>query len=248
MILIFSDLHLGRFKDQDASLLTDIESCLNKYSVKPSTQLEEVIFLGDVFDSFMEYPSNISGYALQFSGLLKTLLKKGINVSYHVGNHDPWHSSFFSGILGNNLYFAPVRRKLSSRQAYLSHGDEASTYNYRGRIARYFMRSTFWYRTYTTVLPSTAGQKIPAWISRKFAGLEPRQKTIDNLKYAAHEILGNSNVDLVLFGHAHQSVSELTSDGQYVNTGSWLLSRSYVEISEESVNIRLYSNERPSAS
>jgi len=191
----------------------------------------------------MEYPNKTSAIASQFADLLRNYQAKGITVSYHVGNHDPWHSTFFKEQLNDNLFLAPVKREIYSKKAYLSHGDEASSRNIRGRVSRYFMRSNFWYRVYTTVLPAGIGQRIPAWISRKYAGLTPRQETIDDLKYAAHEILNMSEVDLVLFGHAHQSVSELTFDGHYINTGSWLLNRSYVEISEQSVDVRLYSDQ-----
>ena len=243
LILIFADLHLGRFDDQDASLLTDMEACIDGYLGNPSSQLHEIIFLGDVFDSYMEYPNDISMLTTQFANLLKSYQKQGITVSYHVGNHDPWHSTFFRRQLNDNLFLAPVKREIYTKRAYLSHGDEVSSYTLRGRVARYFMRSPFWYRLYTMILPPDVGQKIPAWISRKYAGLSPRQETIDGLKYPAFEILNTSDFDLVLFGHAHQSASELTSDGQYINTGSWLLNRSYIEISEQSVTVRLYSNQ-----
>ncbi len=191
----------------------------------------------------MEYPGNLPVLATKFADLLESYQTRGIAVSYHVGNHDPWHSTFFMKRLNGNLYQAPLTREIYTKKTYLSHGDEASSNNFRGRVARYFMRSTFWYRVYTTLLPSGIGQKIPTWISRKYAGLNPRQETIDSLRYAAHEILNTSEVDLVLFGHAHQSACELTSDGQYINAGSWLLNRSYVEISEQSVDVRLYSKQ-----
>lgn len=191
----------------------------------------------------MEYPDKVTSIAIQFAGFVARIQSMGITVSYHVGNHDPWHSSFFVNRLDGKLFRSPARRELCSRRAYLSHGDETVPRPLSGRIARYFMRNQLWYRAYTMILPSSLGQRIPAWVSRKYAGLEPRPATVQALRNAALEILDASEIDLVVFGHAHQTASELTASGQYVNSGSWLLSRSFIEIKKDSVRIRLFEKE-----
>jgi UDP-2,3-diacylglucosamine hydrolase len=242
VILIFSDLHLGRFPDQDSDILRDLEVCLSMYEKKQPKLLTEIILLGDVFDAFLEFENNISDITREISEVIVGLQSRDIRVSYHVGNHDAWHKNYFDKLLHGRLYRKPHTRRIGSRKVYLSHGDEAEKYSLSGRIIRQIMRSDLSFKLYTALLPSKMGQRIPQQISRKKAGLAPESSTIEALYLAALEILDSSDVDLVIYGHAHQSSTDVSIGGQYINTGSWLLNRSYVELTEDSVRVRLYNS------
>jgi UDP-2,3-diacylglucosamine hydrolase len=242
VILIFSDLHLGRFPNQDPDILRDLEACLNMYEQTRPKSLTEIILLGDVFDAFLEFENNIPDITREVGELLKDLQSRDIRVSYHAGNHDAWHKTYFDELLHGRLYRKPHTRKIGSRKVYLSHGDEAEKYSLSGRFFRQIMRSDLSFKMYTSLLPSKIGQRIPQQISRKKAGLSPDSSTIEALHLSAREILDFSDIDLVIYGHAHQSSTDVSVGGQYVNTGSWLLSRSYVELTEDSVRVRLYNS------
>ena len=242
MIFVFSDLHLGRFPDKDQEILDDLRSCLFDSAQDESHTLTEIILLGDVFDSYMEFVGRLPDIAVKMVELIDELQSKGILVSYHVGNHDPWHKSFFYDRLEGRLYHAPQTRQIGERLVYLSHGDEADEYSVFGRFARRIMRSEWSYRLYTSVIPYKWGQQLPQFLSRKYAGLAPESATIKALHLAGLEVLNASEIDLVLFGHAHQSTTDVSVNGQYVNTGSWLLNRSYVELTEDSVRVRLFNS------
>ena len=241
MILIFSDMHLGRFPEQDDEILCDLRSCISEMRTLNSETIREVVFLGDVFDAFIEFTGNLPEIAIRFSTLIADMQSIGIAVSYHVGNHDPWHKNYFDKQLDGRLYRKPRTRRIGKRMVYLSHGDESETRSIFGSLARSIMRSDLSFTLYTALLPNRFGQRLPQWVSRKFSGLGPDPTTIQALHLSGLEILDSTDVDLVIYGHAHQSTTDISIGGQYVNTGSWLLSRSYAELTNDSIQIKLYS-------
>lgn len=231
MTLVFSDLHLGRSPERDSVLVTNLSRCIDSYG----QAVDEVVFLGDIFDAFLEYPDSVQSIALLMQPVFQGLLDNNISVHYHVGNHDPWHLSFFSETIGIPVYSKPVIREIDGLSIYFSHGDEEDIGGRMSRGIRQIIRSGFSYRLYRFVLPARFGQWLPEWVSRGHSSSIVKLQTAVNLAGGAGRILRSTDCEVVIFGHSHQQLRSKTSDGLYINTGSWFVDGSYVEITSDSI-------------
>ncbi|GMQ81140.1 MAG: hypothetical protein BMS9Abin05_0571 [Rhodothermia bacterium] len=182
----------------------------------------------------MEYKSKIDPEVSYLRSIVDEARSQNVSLSYHVGNHDPWHLDYMEDRLGFNLVTRPLVRTLSGRQVYLSHGDEEDVRGFRSRFARHLMRTAIYYNLYR-LLPAGIGQTLPRWISRKYADPRPNAYTIERLKIAASDILESKKVDCVIFGHSHQQSHSTFRTGDYFNSGSWFIDLSYLEILQDTV-------------
>ena len=226
MILVLSDLHIGRSDTLDPALVARLIEC-----VKASmADLEEVVLLGDVFDSYLEYRNQPDPIVDRVRPLFHLLASEGIQISYHVGNHDPWHLTYFETEFGISVETEPLTRDIESKRIYFSHGDEEDHQRIRTRVGRHFMRRRIYYWLYRTFLPRNFGQALPKIMSRHFEAGQLRTKTIEALSEASNRILDEGSADVVIFGHSHFQCEMNWESGSYFNSGSWFDDLSYLEI------------------
>ncbi len=232
MTLIFSDLHLGRSPEHDPDMIRDLESCVESHN-----GVREVIILGDLFDAYLEYPGSIPMVVETIMPLFRTFQERGIEIHYHVGNHDLWHLDYFLSQVGVQLHIKPVRRTLFDARVFFSHGDEEDPGEGLSRLVHVIIRHPFSYRLYRTILPARWGQALPKWVSRRFASSESKPTTVRSLRKAAESILKSDDVDVVVFGHSHRATKIDTQHGTYVNTGSWWIERSFAGIDTSGIRL-----------
>lgn len=189
----------------------------------------------------MEYKSRIDSEVCFLRPIVEEARSQNVSLSYHVGNHDPWHLNFMESQLGFKLVTKPLQRSLHGRQVYLSHGDEEDVRGLRSKLFRHLMRTDVYYKMYR-LLPAKIGQTIPRWISRKYADPRPNSSTIEHLRRAASDILESNQVDCVIFGHSHQQSLDSFQNGDYFNTGSWFIDLSYLEILPNKIERRRWQN------
>jgi len=240
LTLIFSDLHLGRSAIADAGLVESLSSCISAYA----GELEEVILLGDVFDAYMEYPGRREPVIDVFSPVLELPALRDVRISYHVGNHDPWHLTYFRDAFGVLVIRRPVVRKLAGRETYLSHGDEEDAGGPWSRVLRHFMRQDFYFWLYRTVIPAPFGQKLPRFVSQKWGRTGVRDETVFALRTAARRIVDAGIAEVVVFGHSHRQEEVNWQDGSYLNVGSWFEDLSYLEVWPNSIVRANWANSR----
>lgn len=241
VILVISDIHLGRSPQKDVELVDHLADCVRFYG----TNLIELIFLGDVFDAYMEYPKVTDSCVTLLRPLFEELQFRKVIVTYHVGNHDPWHLTCFQSEFGITVLHAPIRRTVNRRNYYLSHGDKEANRGLYTRIARHFMRSPVYYRLYRKVLPAQMGQDLPRWVSRKYASLHVNNDTVRTLQGAASQILLSEEIDIVIMGHCHEQSKETLLGGHYYNSGSWYVDLSYLEIRPNTVILKKWKEIQP---
>ena len=220
-------------------MIRELEACLESY-----TGVREVIFLGDLFDAYLEYPRSIQAVADMVAPLFRTLIERGVDVHYHIGNHDLWHLDHFSIRVGVHLHQKPVVRVLFDRRYYFSHGDEEDLGRGLARLAQQIMRHPLSYRLYRMILPANLGQALPEWVSRCFATSESKLATMQSLLVASEAVLKSDDIDVVVLGHSHSVTRIETTDGTYLNTGSWWLKRSFLEISPSGDRLRIWETGR----
>jgi len=231
LTLIFSDLHLGRSAFADAGLVENLSACLSAHA----GELEEVILLGDVFDSYMEYPGRPDPVVEILRQVIELPSLRGVRFSYHVGNHDAWHLSYFEDAFGIRVFHEPVVRQFSGRDTYLSHGDEEDAGRLWSRILRHFMREDLYFRLYRTLIPAFLGQRLPRFVSRKWGRSTVREETALALRGAARRILQSGAAEVVVFGHSHRQEEMNWQEGCYYNVGSWFEDLSYLQVWPNSI-------------
>lgn len=231
MIFIVSDLHLGKRPETDTRSLQELEACI------AASEARTVVFLGDVFDAFIESSHRPPESFNTWANLARRLINSGLTLHYVMGNHDRWHRHLVADIIG-----APPTRgtKLldwNGQTVHLEHGDNGQPHRLATRFARWFSDQKWVHSCFTLLLPFGGAQSVAAGVSRHFASFDPNPATVDALRqYAAKTIQSEDSVGIVM-GHCHQpGLFDLTNDlarkAWYANSGDWFGSRSFVLLAD----------------
>ena len=132
MILVVSDLHLGKRPELDRSSLSDLRACIDHYPSPPI----RIVFLGDTFDAFIEYPGRIPAPVQEWSILVRDLMSQNIEVTYFAGNHDRWHLGFISNLLRRPVARKPEVTMVGGRTIWMEHGDQADKHSRLVQLGR----------------------------------------------------------------------------------------------------------------
>lgn len=238
MIFIVSDLHLGKSPDTDTESLQELNACIE------ASGASKVVFLGDVFDAFIESRHRPPFIVQKWGELAAALRDSGIDITYVMGNHDRWHRRFVSDVIG----VAPIRGaaciKLGTEAIHLEHGDDGQPHQPATNVARWLSDQPLIYHTYTTLLPFGGAQRLAAAVSRRFASFEPDPSTVQALQHHALRTLESSDAAGVVMGHCHQpglfDLSEkLGRPAWYANSGDWYERRSFVLLPDDPRAVQL---------
>ncbi len=232
MTLFLSDLHLGRgtpgaTRDADrdaAALLRAHEAELLAGGT--------LVLLGDVFDQFIEYRHLVPKSAPRLAGAVAGLADAGVRVLYAVGNRDPWHVDYVETGLGATLLRRPTRIETDGLGVYLAHGDRHARRRPAGPSSfQPLLRAPMMARLYRMGLPGDAGFGFAQWVARRFGSDgAPTPDEVDVLERAATDILARPDIDVVAFGHVHQTALRSLPGGTYLNPGYWFGDRTFARI------------------
>ena len=239
VIFIVSDLHLGKSPGTDPERLDALRACIRAENVS------DVIFLGDVFDAFIESSAAPPPVVAQWGDLVRTLRREGIRVRYLMGNHDRWHRRFVADSIGQPPIRHAMRIDAEGASIHLEHGDRAQPHPILTRAGRWLSDQAWMHRAYTMALPFGGAQALAARVSRRFASFEPnpfivnslREHALKTLRQGSVEGMGSvssaGSVEGVIMGHCHRAeLTDLTNEagqtGWYANSGDWYADRTYV--------------------
>ncbi len=217
MILILSDIHFGKADaSAERAKEADVVSLLRHYQ----SEITQLYLLGDVFDHFIEYRHSIPKGFSRFLGTLADLSDSGIDLTYFLGNHDPWHKDYFTTEFGASIVTDGRIEDHGQHRVYLTHGDgkagKRGVYKSLRPILRHRVPTTL----YRYVLPGDTGIGLARWSSRRFSAKETNMRTVSLMRDFAAGVLKDP-VDIVIMGHCHHAELTDMSDGIYLNTGSW---------------------------
>ena len=217
MILILSDLHLGKSSDVDERAKeADVVSLIRRFQ----PEMTQLCLLGDIFDHFIEYRLSIPKGFSRFLGLLGELADAGLDISYYLGNHDPWHMDYFRREFGVTMVEDSAIEHVGDRRVFFAHGDGKSQktglYGRLKPILRHPLPTTL----YRYILPGDTGIRLARWSSRHFSAKETNMETVSLMRQYAIKKLENG-ADIVVMGHCHHAELSEYSEGVYLNTGSW---------------------------
>ena len=231
MILVISDLHLGKHPEWDDEILHDLAICVE------ANGPETVLFLGDVFDAFIEGSGYTPDPVVKWVHAVESWIKQGTHVRYVMGNHDRWHRSLVRDVTGSAPVRDPILLDFGATRVHLEHGDRAESHGLLTRVGRWLSDQHLVYRTYAGLLPFGGAQRLAASVSRRAASFEANPDTISSLEQHADDVLSSDSVHGVVMGHSHVPTLNSGEHGWYMNTGDWYLGRTFGLIDVEGAKL-----------
>ncbi len=218
MIYFFSDVHLGLLeRDKDR----EIEDLLLAFLDKASENAETIAILGDLFDYWFEYKTVVPKYFYRTLTKLESLVRRGIEIVYVMGNHDFGHLDFFEKELGIPVHDADIEREFYGKKFYLSHGDGKALNDAGYLVLKKILRSPLSNKLYRKIHPdcgiglaSSSSKTSRTYTDKRTYGVR------DGLQIFAEKKI-SEGFDYVVMGHMHLPKFVPIEKGYYLNLGAW---------------------------
>ena len=228
-VFLVSDVHLGAVPPRT-------EEAFRRWLLHVKESGSRLIINGDLFDFWFEYRRVILGEHVRVLALLADLVESGIPVLIMGGNHDWWGGDFLRQRIGVDFRREPVRLRVKGKSLLLAHGDGLGSGDLGYRILRLALRGRFtrWlFRWLHPDLGVRIADRVSGTRTHLASGLGPandgRREFLSH--WASGQLEQDATLDIVALGHGHLPVvSEVVPGRFYVNTGDWVLHRSYVTI------------------
>lgn len=206
-----------------------------------------LIVNGDLFDFWFEYGRVVPGEHVRVLALLAELVDSGVPVLVMGGNHDWWGGAFMRDCLGIEFHREPTRLQLMGKNVYLAHGDGLGKGDLGYRLLRLVLRGRVTRRLFKWLHPD-----VGAWVADRVSrtrteGTAPPSNAAARrhagrvrflAAWAAAKLEDEPEIDIVALGHCHAPVVQEQSPGRfYVNSGDWVVHRSYVTIDQAGVPV-----------
>jgi len=233
-----SDIHLGIESDKLNN--REQESVLIKFLEEIKTKAEELIIVGDLFDSWIEYKQVIPKGFYRFFTKFGELIESGVKVTYMAGNHDFWKGSFFKDEFGVEIFFSHIERIIGSRKFYIHHGDGLAYKDTGYKIMKKILRNKFSQFLYSWIHPD-----IGLWLAKKTSG---RSRGYTDYKdYSERDGLRDfaekkitEGFNYVVMGHMHKPEHIKFNKGEYINLGNWITSFTYGVFKGDKFELKKY--------
>jgi UDP-2,3-diacylglucosamine hydrolase len=236
-------MHFGRSSDAQAERAceADLVACLEAYA----GAIDHLYLVGDVFDAYIEYEHVVPKGFVRFQGLIARLTDHGIPVTYILGNHDPWHRTYFQDELGVTIVPDGCSADHAGWGVYCAHGDHLAgdAGGWASRL-RGLLRHPVCVRLYRALLPGDLGMGLARSVSRAVHGRGPNPDLVRALHHAARKRLQKPRTDLVVLGHSHVSTLTSSTEGVYLNLGTWFANRRYGCLDGDTVRLLQWNGTR----
>jgi len=234
-------MHFGRGTDaaereKEAALI----DCLEAHA----DRIDHLYLVGDVFDGFIEYRHLVPKGFVRFQALLARWTDRGTPVTYLLGNHDPWHRTYFSEELGVSLVSESLGVTHAGVRLHLAHGDAVASTHGLYTWLRPLMRHPVPMRVYQSLLPADLGLGLARWVSQMLHDEAPDPAVIEALRVHARKVLCDRETDITIMGHSHKAALHAWPEGVYVNTGNWYDHRTFARLDEEGIRLSRWNGTR----
>ncbi len=232
IIYFVSDHHFGRTGREDparAGATKPTKGAPTKEATKLHKFLEfiehikgcEALFIvGDFFDFYFEYKTQIPKAYFPILNALWELKKSGTQIHYIVGNHDFWIGDFFTKQLGARVYKKPLELTLQGRKVFIAHGNEFSRFD----PTKWILRNKLSIFLFHWIHPDIAWL-IGRWVSN----LSSKTGTAVKWEklYDIAEQKFDAGFDAVIFGHIHFPKHIKHQNKDFLLLGDWIRYFSY---------------------
>lgn len=214
---------MGGFDNATNSALEHDAAELVRYCATNGIRL---IFHGDLFDYWMEYPGRKPAYAQLFRDAVTQYAANHGNILSITGNHDNW----MLGLLeeeGFDIRHEHEFVNLDGKRVLILHGDglrDPSLALPRPLFHR-FLRHPAFVWMYRFILPFVWATGIMRWFSRWQRKRRPEPDDTQTLDQWAEMALDKGWADVVIAGHHHDIRHVKTNKGEYLNAGAFYRTR-----------------------
>lgn len=224
-VYFISDLHLGA---PDHAASREREDRVIRWIDSIKTDAQEIFFVGDVFDFWIEYKHCIPKGYIRFLGKLASLVDQGIKVSFFTGNHDMWMGDYFPSEMSIPVYKAPIRIICNEKSFMVGHGDGLGPGDYFYKLLKILFTSPICLWLFKRVHPSIGMGVAQFWSKSSRKG----KKEEDEVYKGEEEWLWQytkeqekiKHHDYYIFGHRHLPLDLPVGDkeSRYINLGEWI--------------------------
>jgi UDP-2,3-diacylglucosamine hydrolase len=231
-VVFIPDAHLRDPADDDYRDMTAFLDGLIE-RLGPS---DAVVIMGDLFDFWVGFRYVVPYRYLPILDRLYALSVKGVTIHYTEGNHDFFMGPFFTEFIGAHVHPDPWEFMHRGLRIYVAHGDQVNPRDWGYLLLRRLLRSPP-VRLIRHLAPPFVIERIArsmSWASRVYTDTKNDDKEALGREFAVARFF--EAYDAVVLGHFHHSTTwGMEINGRrrvYVNTGSWMERREYVELDD----------------
>jgi len=237
-VFIVSDVHLG-------AVPPETEQAFRRWLLHVKESGSRLIINGDLFDFWFEYRHVVLAEHVRVLAQLAELVESGVPVLLVGGNHDWWGGSFLRERIGVDFRQEPVTMRLHGKTVLLAHGDGLGAGDLGYRCLRLILRGrlTRWlFRWLHPDLGARLANRVSGTTRASTGGTAANVAARDRLAFltawARERLEADAGLDIVATGHAHRpAILELAPGRFYVNSGDWLVHRSYATLGESGIPV-----------
>lgn len=240
-IYFASDFHLGA-PNPETSLIR--EKKIVDWLSHIEKDAEEIYLVGDIFDFWFEYKRAIPRGFVRLQGKIAELTDKGIPVHVFTGNHDMWIFDYLPSELGIKLYREPIVREYFGKKFFIGHGDGLGPGDKGYKFLKKVFANKFCQWCFERLHPNFGIwlAEISSRSSRAKSGEADKEFLGEENEWLVaycKEILQNEHYDIFVFGHRHLPLEiKLNERSKYYNLGEWINYCTYLEVSENSIELK----------
>lgn len=263
-LLILSDAHLTSEDESnpcptEESLINILEYC-RVHSI-------QILFIGDLFDYWMEYPGMIPPVASAFRKSLTRFVDQISNessspytspdslspqsttpnlsssVTMITGNHDNWTRNYFESI-GISVIHEELLLNLGGKRILFLHGDglKKPLFRFQRPLSHRLLRHPLFVRTYQWLLPEHTGLRLMKWFSRY--SRKHNRSNPERLNSVAKRWITEELADIVITGHDHIARKLDVANGIYLNSGCFNTDRTAIFYTNGDFNLVKWEHDR----
>lgn len=221
--------------DQHFGIPGENEEKIDKFSkfIDYIKGCEALFIVGDLFDFYFEYKTQIPKVHFNVLNILSSLRKSGTEIHYIVGNHDFWVGDFLTKELGIKVYKNPIQLTLQGKNIFIAHGNEIIGFDF----ARWLLRNKFSIFLFYHLHPDIA-QFLAILVSRASSMLSRRKRISWRKLYTLGKEKFNSGTDMVILAHIHSPRVLHWRGKKFILLGDWIKYFSYGKL--EGSEFKLY--------
>ena len=233
-LYIVADVHLG---SQILERQEPLEASIIRFLEMLADEDADLLFLGDLFDAWVEYPKHTLTHSLDFCEALQARRARGQRTIFVHGNHDPWHRNYFEEVLGVERMGDAWIDARFGRTVYFNHGDMAVRSRWKRSVHR-LIRSHLALSLYTGFVPQQLGRRLAERVSRRISSANINEHlAIRMQEWSLNYLERHSTVDAVSVGHAHKAWLIASSAGVSMNPGAWIVQRCFGRLSASGLEL-----------
>jgi UDP-2,3-diacylglucosamine hydrolase len=242
-VYFISDIHL---KLDNSERTKEVRSKVIEFLKTLPEDTKRVVLAGDIFDFWYEWYFVIPAFHFDLFYVLRSLIDRGIKVSYLAGNHDFYLGRYLSEEIGIECINDSLTFEESGKKFWIYHGDGIAASDGGYRFLKKILRSKTCNFLFRTLIPPDLGvliAKITSGTSRKHRNKNRlKLKKGEYIEFAESKI--SEGYDFVIIGHRHYPEILETKGGVYLNTGDWMKHFSYGYFDGQNLKLETYNEKQ----